>query len=81
VVVEVVLALELLAQVVVAAVVMVQTEVLMQLPLELPILVAAVVVVLEQTDEQVQQAVPVSSSLNTTHPHNPYSHSKAQPSG
>jgi hypothetical protein len=27
------------------------------------------------------QAVPVSSSLNTTHPYNPYSHSKARPSG
>jgi len=40
-----------------------------------------VVVVVAQQTEPVAQAAPVSSSLNTTHPHNPSSHSKALASG
>jgi hypothetical protein len=47
--------------------------------LELLILGAGVVE--QMTPAQAHQAVQASSSLNTTHPHNPYSHSKVPASG
>jgi hypothetical protein len=48
-----------------------------QRPLAQPIQVAALaVVVMHLLAAQAAQAAQVSSSLNTTHLHNPYSHSK-----
>jgi hypothetical protein len=62
--------------------VVVQMAVLLLLALtHRTILVAAAVAVVERQHQTAAQAALASSSLNTSHLHNPYSHSKVQPSG
>jgi len=85
VVVEGVLMLELLEPAVLVVVELVNMQMTLAAP-ELLVIVAlltwvvvgAVVLVIL---EQAAQAAQASSSLNTTHPYNPSSHSKALPSG
>jgi hypothetical protein len=47
----------------------------------LVVVVEALVMIPMEHQLLAAQAAQASSSLNTTHPHNPYLHSKAQPSG
>jgi hypothetical protein len=57
-------------------------QAILLLLLELPIRAAvAVAAGMLQQALTVAQAAQASSSLNTTHHYNPFSHSKAQPSG